>query len=115
MSVEKEELRNIRLAVRFTRAERNELEARAAAAELPLADYLRTTTFGQTPGKVRAPSLNRQALAQALAALNEAGALLSRILSEVEVGDCPSVVCYTSASLKVEQAADKVLRALEAQ
>jgi hypothetical protein len=73
--------------VRCLPEEREALKAKAAAAGLSLSSYLRFAGLGD-PGirARRAPTVNAQALAQAVAALNKVGSNLNQIAHALNAG-----------------------------
>jgi Mobilization protein NikA len=80
--------RTKRLTVRFTAAELAEIEGAAARAGLAIGSHVRAVLLtGPAPRAVRSPSVDRKALAQALAFLGRLGSNVNQIARVLNYGE----------------------------
>lgn len=97
--------------VRLTQEERESLEARARAAGLSLAAYLRVCALGDAgPRAQRSPTIERELAAQAVAQLNKAGSNLNQIARAVNMKTWPDGPHIVEAADAVKLAALHLLR-----
>ena len=98
--------RGVPVSVRFLPDERAELDARAQAAGLSLASFLRASSLGTSgPRAQRKPHVNAVELAKATAALNKAGSNLNQLTrglnvsGSVAIHECFAALAETRAAV----------------
>lgn len=75
------------VSVRLSDAERAAVKAKAAAAGLSMGSYLRLAGLGDVGMRARrAPTVNAELLAQAVAALNKVGSNLNQVAHTLNAG-----------------------------
>ena len=90
-----------RAILRLTAKERATLEARATAAGLSVASYLRTAALGTSgPRARRRPTIDREALMTATAELNRVGNNLNQLARAINQGRDADELAETLAELR---------------
>lgn len=98
--------------VRLTEAEHEAAKAKADAAGLSFAAYLRACALGDAgPRAQRSPTIERGLAAQAIAELNKAGSNLNQIAHSINMEMWPGTPHVTGACDAVRGAALQILRA----
>lgn len=95
-----------RAILRLTTDERTTLEARATAAGLSVASYLRTAALGTSgPRARRRPTIDREALMTATAELNRVGNNLNQLARAIHQGRDADELAETLAELRATASA----------
>lgn len=90
--------RGVPVSVRFSPTERAALDAKARAAGLSIGSYLRAAGLGDAgPRARRAPTVNAELLAHALAGLNKAGSNLNQVAHVLNAGRAAGARASTEA------------------
>jgi len=101
-----------RITVRFLEAEYETIMARADAAGLSHASFMRACALGtEGPRARRSPTVNRVLAAQAIAELNKAGSNLNQIAHALNIGFQPEQEDVKESAEAVKQAALQILQA----
>lgn len=99
--------------VRMTPAESAALQTRARNAGLSVGAYLRTCALGESgPRAKRAPPLNRELMADALASLNRVGNNLNQIAKHLNSGGHPNHAAILDARAELVACLQVLMSAL---
>jgi hypothetical protein len=98
------------VSVRFLPDERARVDAKSRAAGLSLASYARASMLGDAgPRAKRAPTVNAELLAYAIAALNKVGANLNQIAHALNAGHAAGAKESAATLAQVRAAVRQIL------